>query len=359
MACKMRCRWLTFRRCFVNRALSRNRSLRDAKPARHLFVWLAKHCLAEHCLSFRGDADECEKQFCFVFRICLAFFDSRLWRPLAHLQFLVCVTPKQKNCLIRETANQQSISSHMVVYIACKIRCRWLTFRRCFVNRALSRNRSLRDAKPARHLFVWLAKHCLAEHCLSFRGDADECEKQFCFVFRICLAFFDSRLWRPLAHLQFLVCVTPKQKNCLIRETANQQSISSHMVVYIACKIRCRWLTFRRCFVNRALSRNRSLRDAKPPRHLFVWFAKHCLAEHCLSFRGDADECEKQFCFVFRICLAVFDSRLWRPLRRRVRYNTPIKVDNIFCFRKKNTGIKAYQFVQFYHQFILNPWKPN
>ena len=96
-----------------------------------------------------------------------------------------------------ETANQQSISSHMVVYMACKMRCRWLTFRRCFVNRALSRNRSLRDAKLARHLFVWFAKDCLAEHCLSFRGDADECEKQFCFVFRICLVFFDSRLWRP------------------------------------------------------------------------------------------------------------------------------------------------------------------
>ena len=99
-------------------------------------------------------------------------------------------------------------------------------------------------------------------------------------------------------------------------ETANQQSISSHMVVYMACKIRCRWLTFRQCFVNRALSRNRSLRDAKPARHLFVWFAKHCLAEYCLSFRGDADECEKQFCFVFRICLAIFDSRLWRPYGR-------------------------------------------
>ena len=91
-----------------------------------------------------------------------------------------------------ETVNQQSISSHMVVYMACKMRCRWLTFRRCFVNRALSRNRSFRAAKPARHLFVWFAKHCLVEHCLSFRGDADECEKQFCFGFRICLAFFDS-----------------------------------------------------------------------------------------------------------------------------------------------------------------------
>ena len=51
-----------------------------------------------------------------------------------------------------------------------------------------------------------------------------------------------------LAHLRFLVCVTPKQKkHCLIREssfqrnmceTANQQYISSHMVVYMACKMR-------------------------------------------------------------------------------------------------------------------------
>ena len=84
---------------------------------------------------------------------------------LAHSRFLVCVTPKQKkkHCLIQEssfqrnmceTANQRSISSHMVVYMACKMRCRGLTFRRCFVNRVLSRNRSLRDAKPARHLFV-------------------------------------------------------------------------------------------------------------------------------------------------------------------------------------------------------------
>ena len=40
-----------------------------------------------------------------------------------------------------------------------------------------------------------------------------------------------------------------KKKHCLIREssfqrnmceTANQQSISSHMVVYMACKMRCR-----------------------------------------------------------------------------------------------------------------------
>ena len=55
-----------------------------------------------------------------------------------------------------------------------------------------------------------------------------------------------------LVHLRFLVCVTPKQKkkkHCLIREssfqrnmceTANQQSISSHMVVYMACRMRCR-----------------------------------------------------------------------------------------------------------------------
>ena len=70
-----------------------------------------------------------------------------------------------------------------------------------------------------------------------------------------------------------------------------------------------------------ALSRNRSLQDAIPPGHLFVWFTKHCLAKHCLSVRGDADKCEKQFCFVFRICLVFYDVPLrWAlaclPLRR-------------------------------------------
>ena len=139
-----------------------------------------------------------------------------------------------------------------------------------------------------------------------------------------------------------------KKKHCLIREssfqrniceTANQQSISSHMVVYMAWKMRCRWLTFRQCFVSRALSRNRSLRDAKPARHLFVWFAKHCLAEHCLSFRGDADECEKQFCFVFRICLAFFDSRLWRPLR--MTYNV-------------RDGTSVYLIIWYFYELMLD-----
>ena len=99
-----------------------------------------------------------------------------------------------------ETANQQSISSHVVVYMASKMRCCWFTFRRCFVNCVHYPEiaRSLRDAKPAGHLVVWFTKHCLAEHCLSFRGDSNECEKQFCFVFRICLAFLDSRLHRAL-----------------------------------------------------------------------------------------------------------------------------------------------------------------
>ena len=58
------------------------------------------------------------------------------------------------------------------------------------------------------------------------------------------------------------------------------------------------------------LSQNSSLRDAKPAGHLFVWFAKHCLAKHCLSFWGDADECEKQFRFVLCICVACFAVRL-------------------------------------------------
>ena len=35
------------------------------------------------------------------------------------------------------------------------------------------------------------------------------------------------------------------------QSTANQQYIWSHMVVDMVSKMRCRWLTFRRCFVNR------------------------------------------------------------------------------------------------------------
>ena len=49
-------------------------------------------------------------------------------------------------------------------------------------------------------------------------------------------------------------------KQCLIRktcfhrnmcETANQQFISSHMVVFMVSNLRCRWLMFRQCFVYR------------------------------------------------------------------------------------------------------------
>ena len=145
-------------------------------------------------------------------------------------------------------------------------------------------------------------------------------------------------------------------------ETANQQSISSHMVVYMACKMRCRWLTFRRCFVNRALSRNRSLRDAKPTRHLFVWFAKHCLAEHCLSFRGDADECEKQFCFVFHICLAFFDSRLWRPYEVFVKQAPGVGCTWLWCHLLTVSGSFPFYYrgsipciwIQIKHQATLN-----
>ena len=61
-----------------------------------------------------------------------------------------------------------------------------------------------------------------------------------------------------LAHSRFIVCVTPKEKKTLLDskimfwrnmcETANQQYI---MVVYMVSKMRCRWLTFRWCFVSR------------------------------------------------------------------------------------------------------------
>ena len=98
-------------------------------------------------------------------------------------------------------------------------------------------------------------------------------------------------------------------------EIANQQYIWSHMVVYMVSKMRCRSLTFRRCFVSRV--RYPEIGHFEVQNRLdimFVWFAKHRLAKHCLLFRGDADECEKQFCFVFRLCLAFFDSRLRRAL---------------------------------------------
>ena len=128
---------------------------------------------------------------------------------LAHSRFIVCVTPKQKKNIawfenqvlaehVRKSQSTIYLKSHGCVH-GFQNEVSLINFSTMFCKPcSLSRNRSLRDAKSARHMFVWFAKHCLAEHCLSFRGDADECKKQFCFVFRICLAFFDSRLWRPL-----------------------------------------------------------------------------------------------------------------------------------------------------------------
>ena len=129
---------------------------------------------------------------------------------LAHSRFIVFVTPKQKKNIawfenqvlaehVRKSQSTIYLKSHGCVHGFQK-EVSLINFSTMFCKPcSLSRNRSLRDAKSARHMFVWFAKHCLAEHCLLFRGDADECQKQFCFVFRICLAFFDSRLWRPLA----------------------------------------------------------------------------------------------------------------------------------------------------------------
>ena len=120
-------------------------------------------------------------------------------------------------------------------------------------------------------------------------------------------------------------------------ETVNQQSISSHVVVYMACKMRCRWLTFRRCSVNRVLSRNRSLRAAKPARHIFVWFVKHCLAEHCLSFRGDADECEKQFCFRVSHLFSVFWLSFVAALREQETGKSSILAILLICLIMKQS----------------------
>ena len=131
---------------------------------------------------------------------------------LAHSRFIVCVTPKQKKNIawfenqvlaehVRKSQSTIYLKSHGCVH-GFQNEVSLINFSTMFCKPcSLSRNRSLRDAKSARHMFVWFAKHCLAEHCSLFRGDADECQKQFCFVFRICLAFFDSRLWRPLRFL--------------------------------------------------------------------------------------------------------------------------------------------------------------
>ena len=128
---------------------------------------------------------------------------------LAHTRFIVCVTPKQKKNIawfenqvlaehVRKSQSTIYLKSHGCVH-GFQNEVSLINFSTMFCKPcSLSRNRSLPDAKSARHIFVWFAKHCLAEHCLLFRGDADECQKQFCFVFCICLAFFDSRLWRPL-----------------------------------------------------------------------------------------------------------------------------------------------------------------
>ena len=193
-------------------ALSRNNSLRNVKPAGHMFFWFAKQSLAKHCLSFRVDADLSEKQFCFLRAATdesqktrnkkqetKRFSTFAVYR-LRHSETKKNIAWFENQVLAEHVRKSQStiyLKSHGCVH-GFQNEVSLINFSTMFCKPcSLSRNRSLRDAKSARHMFVWFAKHCLAEHCLLFRGDADECQKQFCFVFRICLAFFDSRLWRP------------------------------------------------------------------------------------------------------------------------------------------------------------------
>ena len=126
-------------------------------------------------------------------------------------------------------------------------------------------------------------------------------------------------------------------KQCLIREPCFHRNMCETKTnVYVSLYRQTVWLIIVSTMfcLPCALSRNSSLRDAKPAGHLFVWFAKHCL-----SFRGDADECEKQFRFVFRICLAFLTSvcaglyglfrldataSIWRRNTRRVGFRTHV-----------------------------------
>ena len=91
-------------------------------------------------------------------------------------------------------------------------------------------------------------------------------------------------------------------KQCLIRETCFHRNMCKTKTNVSLYRKKVSLINVPMMFCLRcALSQNSSLRDAKPAEYLFVWFAKHCLAKHCLSFRVDAGECEKQFRFVFRI----------------------------------------------------------
>ena len=179
-----------------------------------------------------------------------------------------------------ETANQQYIWSHMVVYMVSKMRCRWLTFRRCFVRAATDESQKTRNKKQETKRFSTFAVYRLRH---------SETKKN--------IAWFENQVLAE--HVRKSQSTIYLKSHGCVHGFQNEVSLINFSTMF--CKP---------C----SLSRNRSLRDAKSARHMFVWFAKHCLAEHCLLFRGDADECQKQFCFVFRICLAFFDSRLWRPL---------------------------------------------
>ena len=65
------------------------------------------------------------------------------------------------------------------------------------------------------------------------------------------------------------------------------------------------WLMFRLCFVYCVrVCQGSSLQDAKLAGHLLVCFAQSCLAKQL------SEKSEKQFHFVFCVCLAIFDVRL-------------------------------------------------
>ena len=235
------------KQCFANKTnkclagfASRSDLFRDkARLTKHRGKVNQRHLILETMYTTMWLEIDCWLTVSHMFRKKL---DSRIKQCLAHSRFIVCVTPKQKENIawfenqvlaehVRKSQSTIYLKSHGCVH-GFQNEVSLINFSTMFCKPcSLSRNRSLRDAKSARHMFVWFAKHCLAEHCLLFRGDADECQKQFCFVFRICLAFFDSRLWRAatneskktrnkkqngLGHLRFIVCVTPKQKKTLI-----------------------------------------------------------------------------------------------------------------------------------------------
>ena len=101
------------------------------------------------------------------------------------------------------------------------------------------------------HINLKIAHKCSPIGLFYLFGGLKTIDKRRCLPLALPGLFAKGHLKRESKNKKQIVCVTPKQKKdiCLIREssfqrnmceTANHQSISSLMVVYMACKMICR-----------------------------------------------------------------------------------------------------------------------